>query len=102
MFIIGFVTAVIAFAIDISILLLANQKYTLIKKCILPLINVYVHVLKSGKVIIIFCYKSFENCINFVNTWTTLYYLQTVSCSNYFIVLYFIVLLFILLYYNFG
>ncbi|KAJ7340243.1 H(+)/Cl(-) exchange transporter 7 [Desmophyllum pertusum] len=34
MFIIGFVTAVIAFAIDISILLLANQKYTLIKKYI--------------------------------------------------------------------
>ena len=35
MFVIGFVTGLIAFTIDILIILLADQKYTLVKKCIL-------------------------------------------------------------------
>ena len=37
MFVIGFFTGLIAFTIDILIILLADQKYTLIKKCILSL-----------------------------------------------------------------
>ena len=44
MFVIGFVTGLIAFTIDMLIILLADQKYTLIKKCILlsqPLSHIF-------------------------------------------------------------
>ena len=47
MFIIGFITGSIAFTIDCLIILMADQKYTLIKKCILCLIKIlnFVHLI---------------------------------------------------------